>query len=84
MGSLSPLGSILVSLATGIGLIFIGGLWYRHLKKWKQQDLMAMEMKALIHALCNLNHGIGPEFKKLFEPELDRLMKRSNYVNDVK
>jgi hypothetical protein len=82
--ALTTLGSIFVTVISGFILFLAIRFYLRHEKKWKQQDLMAMEIKSLVYALCNINHGIGDEFKPLFHEELKRQMEQRKFIDDVK
>jgi hypothetical protein len=67
------LGDVLV----GIVIIAVGAFLHdfrkQHKRKWKQQDLMAMQIESIVYGLSSVNHGIGEAFQPMYnqEPEND-------------
>lgn len=80
---LTPVGNAILTVISGFALFLLVRFYLEHRKKWKQQDLMAMQILSMVYALSNMNHGIGDEFGPLYHAELDRQMKQRSFVDDV-
>lgn len=77
---LTVLGDVVVGVVL-LGLTIFANAFYRdHKKKWKQQDLMAMKIDAIVYGLGEVNSGIGEVFGPAYDKKLGQLKAERNFI----